>query len=97
MKMILKLSLMSDLWLSIKDLNNVKHLKKFKQRINTCCILSNKKVRLVRISRSKKERKHFFLWMKYKVIGIVSTKIYYLLNGVVAKWIRKNIGNTWNY
>ena len=35
--------------------------------------------------------------MKYKVIGIVSTKIYYLLNGVVAKWIRKEIDNTWNY
>ena len=40
MKMILKLLFMSDFWLRAVDLNNVEHLKKYKQRINACRMAS---------------------------------------------------------
>ena len=42
MKMILKLLFMSRLWLGVIGLNNVRHVKKSKQRINVCSMVSYK-------------------------------------------------------
>ena len=39
-KMILKPLVMSDLWLGVIELNNVRYLKRFKQRINACSMAS---------------------------------------------------------
>ena len=50
----------------------------------------------------KKEITPFFIDEKYKIPGIVSTKInmlinFDLLNDAVAWWIRQASDNTWNY
>ena len=60
MKMILKLLFMSDLWLRAIYLNNVEHLKKYKQRINACRMASYKMVRLVYVKRWEKISKTIF-------------------------------------
>ena len=47
LKMKIKLLLISDLWHGTVDINNVKHLKRYKQRINACSMASYKMVGLV--------------------------------------------------
>ena len=59
MKMIVKLLLVIGLWLSVIDLNNVKHLKK-NQNINACSMVSYKVVRLVHTRRCEKTNKTIF-------------------------------------
>ena len=51
LKMILKLLFMSDLWVSVIDLNKGKHLKRYKQRIHACSMTSNKMVELLHVGR----------------------------------------------
>ena len=51
LKMILKLSFMSDSWLATINLTMQSILKIYKQRINACSMASNKMVRLVHVRR----------------------------------------------
>ena len=50
--MILKLLLMSDLWLSVIDISNARHVKKnISKEFNACNMTSNKMVGLVCVKR----------------------------------------------
>ena len=56
MIMILKLLFMLDLWLGVKNINKVKHLKRAKARTNGCSMTLNKMVGLVCARRQKKRK-----------------------------------------
>ena len=49
--MILELLFMSELLVGVMDLNNIKHLKRYKRRFNACSMASYKIVGLVRLKR----------------------------------------------
>ena len=58
MKIIVKLSFMSDFCLGIIDTNNTKHLKKInKQEINACSMATYKMVELMHARRQKERNR----------------------------------------
>ena len=60
MVMILKLLLVLDLWLGVTDINNARHVKKYKQKISACSIASNTTVGMVYPRRQKKRNSTIF-------------------------------------
>ena len=46
---------MPEVWLGVIDINDTNHIKRYKQRINACSIVSNKMMGLV-LSRKRKNR-----------------------------------------